>query len=217
WAERGEIILIRPESFVANPLSWLGACSDHGATFTAAPPFAFDLVVRHLSRAPTHFDLRSIRTCITGAEPIRGAPLRSFEDSLRAFGWSPTAITPAYGLAEVTLAASMSQPDRPWTSARVESAALSDGRWEETVDGREFVAAGTPLSGVELRIARPGPDQVGPIEIRSGSLFRHCTSADVHVSEDGWLTTDDLGHMDSDDQLYVVGRRDHFISIRGTK
>lgn len=61
-------ICISPELFMARPVMWMETCSASGATITAAPTFAYDIVSRQLAKAPA-LSLSTLRAAIVGAEP----------------------------------------------------------------------------------------------------------------------------------------------------
>ena len=74
--------------------------------------------------------------------------------------------------------------------------------------GDEYLLAsvGRAVPGVELRIAEPDGDGVGEVLARGPHLFRY--------AGDGWQHTGDLGWLDADGYLYLVGRKGDMI-IRG--
>jgi long-chain acyl-CoA synthetase len=75
---------------------------------------------------------------------------------------------------------------------------------------------GRPLPTVDLRISRPGGDGVGEIQARSPNTmdgYLGLPDDPVHAA-DGWINTGDLGRIDADGFLYVVGREKDLI-IRG--
>jgi long-chain acyl-CoA synthetase len=75
---------------------------------------------------------------------------------------------------------------------------------------------GQPLPTVELRIADPGADGIGEIQAMSPALMDGywMDGAEQPFTDDGWLRTGDLGRLDEDGYLYVVGRSKDVI-IRG--
>lgn len=68
---------------------------------------------------------------------------------------------------------------------------------------RKAGSAGPPILTTEVRI------EDGLICVRGPSV------ADDEVGEDGWLRTSDLGRLDEDGYLYVLGRRDEVIVSGG--
>lgn len=78
----------------------------------------------------------------------------------------------------------------------------------EAVAGRPELlrSVGRPAPGVDLRVARAGPDGVGEIHARADHFFR--------IDAEGWLHSGDLGRIAQDGYLYLLGRRTDMI-IRG--
>jgi O-succinylbenzoic acid--CoA ligase len=60
---------------------------------------------------------------------------------------------------------------------------------------------GRPLHGVEVRI---GPD--GRIHVRGPTVAAGLLDGGTLVDADGWLPTEDLGHLDAEGHLRIVGR-----------
>jgi acyl-CoA synthetase (AMP-forming)/AMP-acid ligase II len=82
--------------------------------------------------------------------------------------------------------------------------------------------------GVELRVMTmdqsttptvAAPNQVGKVEIRGASVIRHYDGAgyDDRFDDEGWLTTGDLGYLDDDNYVFLVGRSDDVINRGGEK
>ncbi|MEU1220318.1 acyl-CoA synthetase [Streptomyces microflavus] len=76
---------------------------------------------------------------------------------------------------------------------------------------------GPPLAGVELRLVEEdgsvlsGPEAIGEIQVRGPNLFtgylnRHDATAAAHT-EDGWFRTGDVGTVDEDGYVTIVGRK----------
>lgn len=128
-------------------------------------------------------------------------------------GFDPRGICPAYGLAEVGVAATIVPPDQHWRSTTVDVTALADDIWEPAKDGTEFVGLGNPLPGTQIQVAAER-GRPGEILLRSGSMLDGYLGDETAGSADGWLRTGDIGYLDTDD-LYVMGRRDDVITVRG--
>lgn len=76
---------------------------------------------------------------------------------------------------------------------------------------------GRAASCVELRIAEPGPDDVGEVVVRAPTVMLGYLTADGEldgVDAEGWLRTGDLGRLDVDGYLYLTGRAKDIV-IRG--
>ena len=76
-------------------------------------------------------------------------------------------------------------------------------------------SAGWPLPGVDVRIAEPGQDGAGPIEVRGPTLMEGYDDATEPQSSDGWLRTGDIGRLLPDGRLCVLDRRRDLIVSGG--
>ena len=80
--------------------------------------------------------------------------------------------------------------------------------------------AGRPVSGTTLRLVDDdGRDvpvgEVGRIVIKGASEFDGYTTGDSKASLDGFMVSGDVGRLDADGRLYVVGRDDDMIVSGG--
>lgn len=80
--------------------------------------------------------------------------------------------------------------------------------------------AGKPADGTEIRILddalRPVPTgEVGQIFVRSNTLFDGYTSGTTKDFHEGFMASGDLGRLDEDGRLFVVGRDDEMIVSGG--
>ncbi len=197
----GSMALIAPDHFIARPASWFSNLSERRATITAGPDFGLQRAVA--ASADGSLDLSSLRVLIVGAEPLRVASLRSLADGFRHSGLSERALCPAYGLAEATLAVTLTAPDQRWQHRRVP---LGEGA------ASELVACGRPLRGHEVEIVdADATTGIGAIVVRGPSLMSGYVGADPIGDQ---LVTSDLG-LEIEGELYVVGRRDDALSFAG--
>jgi acyl-CoA synthetase (AMP-forming)/AMP-acid ligase II len=205
WVGEGELVLVRPEEFLADPSSWLRTCAAAQATITAGPTFGYGLASRAASRLPEG-SLRCMRAAIVGAEPIPAAALHSFGAAVRHTGWHDTAFCPAYGMAEAALAVSITRPADRWESARVDVAELWSGTWRPDDNGFEIVNSGAPLPGCTVSTS-----DTGEIFVDTPSLFAGYVGEPAATRPHA---TGDIGAL-VDGNVFVAGRRDDIIVTRG--
>ena len=96
-------ILMSPIAFLRNPLGWLQAISNHKATISGSPNFAYDLCVRKANAEEREkLDLSSWRLAFNSAEPVREETLNRFRSLFESQGFRGEAFFSSYGLAEAT-------------------------------------------------------------------------------------------------------------------
>jgi acyl-CoA synthetase (AMP-forming)/AMP-acid ligase II len=173
-----------------------------GATTVCVPRFTVEawrelepLGVTHALAVPTMVEmllrqdalpLHTLRVMQYGASPIHPDTLRA------AMGQLP-------GAGFLTLYGQTEGSPLTWLSPEDHRLAAS---------GREELlhSVGRAAPGVEVRIADPDGSGAGEVIARADHLFA--------AGLDGWLRTGDLGRIDGDGYLYLVGRRGDMI-IRG--
>jgi len=92
-------------------------------------------------------------------------------------------------------------------------------------DKDKLGSVGKPFHNVEIQIRHTHLDEtsareVGTIFVRSPMLFDgyiHPGSRSIHSIKDdnGWITVDDMGYLDEDGYLYIVGREKNMILYGG--
>lgn len=209
---------------------WLAALERCRGTFTAAPDFAYRLCLRQV-KDPERFDLRSLRVALDAAEPVRAATVERFEE---AFGLGHV-VAPGYGLAEATVGVSMGRPGRPvkvdargfvsvgrpfpGIEVRIERGA-SAAATEDGGDGAPG-ATGDDGEGATASIAggRGAPDAPGEILLRTPAAargyFENPRATHRLFTRDGHLRTGDLGYLDGEGDLFIVGRKKEIIIHAG--
>ncbi|MFZ0802916.1 MAG: AMP-binding protein [Terriglobales bacterium] len=86
-------------------------------------------------------------------------------------------------------------------------------------------SVGPPLTGVEVRITDPQPQEgtplpVGEILLRGAIVMKgywNRPEATAEVLKDGWLYTGDLGYLDSGNNLFITGRKKEVIILSNGK
>lgn len=235
-------VLMTPSGFMHRPLNWLRAIHEHRAEVAAAPNFAYDLCVdRFRPEQMDGIDLSGWKIALNGAEPVRAATLDRFTATFAPYGFDAGAMRPAYGLAEATLLVSAAQRGERPRIREVSAGALKKANLaapENAGDVLRIASCGSAMDGLSLAIVDPQtrrrslPGQIGEIWVRascvaggywqrpaeSEAVFRACIEpAPGEAVEPGaaWLRTGDLGHLDADGELYIVGRLKDVMIIRG--
>ena len=230
-------LLISPADFLRKPITWLAAISKYRITISGGPNFAYDLCVRKITdEQRATLDLSSWALAFVGAEPIQPATLERFAAAFASCGFKPSAFYPCYGLAEATLMVSGARRGSGATVQAFHDTALTENHVEPVPDdgngqARRLVACGSPVDTVRVVIVNSkthneaAPGCVGEIWVAGASVgqgYWHnprltSRSFNAHLSNTGegpFLRTGDLGFM-SDGQLYITGRREDLIIVRG--
>jgi 1-acyl-sn-glycerol-3-phosphate acyltransferase len=222
------LILMTPFSFLNHPERWLWMIHYHRGTLSSAPNFAYDLCVRKIDPdVITGLDLSSWRMAANGAEKIYPKTLDAFAEKFAPFGFKKTAITPAYGLAESTVALSifpLEQTYRVDTVDRVafEEKQIAEAHAQQGKRTLDFVSCGVPITGHDIRIVndqqRVLPERhVGHLQFRGPSSMQgyyHRPDATHAIYHDGWLDSGDLAYQ-AEGELYVTGRAKDLIIKAG--
>ncbi|MCY3677524.1 MAG: acyl--CoA ligase [Gemmatimonadetes bacterium] len=178
-----------------DPVETFALAERHGATIVNSVPSLFAAAlgdVENPSRAP-----ESLRLCIAAGAPVRESLARRVEES---FG-VPLII--AYSLTEA-------------------ASTLAIGRHQEAAATRWFTV-GRPLEGTTVRVTEddgtplPG-ESVGEIRVQGPGVMcgyhRQPQETAASFDEEGFLKTGDLGMLDDEGCLHVIGRRED-VMIRG--
>lgn len=191
-------------AFAASPFRWLKWLSESRATITAGPNFAYNLIGKYGSRVSA-VDLGSVRIAINGGEPIDCDGFVRFATAMAPFGFSASAGSPAYGLAESVCAVTMPTAG---TGLLVDEVDGPAGRQRQAL-------LGPPIDGMEVRSVPVdnAPAGVGQIEIRGTSLMSGYLG-EQRIDAESWFPTGDLGYL-TEGGLVVCGRAKEIIWIAG--
>jgi acyl-CoA synthetase (AMP-forming)/AMP-acid ligase II len=173
---------------------------------------------------------------ITGADRVNPRALSRFAELLAPYGFQSKTFAPAYGLAEATLVASISEREETPHAVRMNWGQLRHGEPVEILDrqpigaANEFedtaewlVGCGEPPSGVTVQIlgedGEPLPTGwLGEIAVGGVSVVDGYEGGDAggpsSFLSDGTIRTGDAGFVSSG-ELYVIGRLGDAIKVRG--
>ncbi|WP_165985882.1 AMP-binding protein [Streptomyces sp. YIM 98790] len=216
-----DLAVCTPETFVRRPLAYLRRFHRGGATITATPPFGLQRIVDRVRPEQLQgLDFTGWRALIVGAERIDPVRVRSFTDLMAGHGFAPSALTPAYGLAESTLAVTGVPVGRRASSVRIRRGGLSVGAPVRTDAGGQdeggtvdVMSCGRPLAGMAVRLVdqdgKPVPEgHLGELVVTGSSLadgYLEESATAGTVLRDGALHTRDVA-FERDGELYVLGR-----------
>jgi len=203
----GKMVYMSPIEFLQDPLQWLHVVTREKATHTAAPNFAYELCVRRATVFPHKvkgIDLRSVCCNFSmGGETVQKTTLDLFTST---FSVSEAQMDPSYGLAECVCGIIHFQ--------------------DSTNSKKLMVANGTVTVGkvgdnIEITIL---PDQRysigGEILVRGQAMmsgyYKKDPNEGFHVM-DGvkWVKTGDIGFVDEEGYLYIIGRSKDTIVLNG--
>lgn len=220
------IDLLPTSAFVRRPLLWLDLMSKNGGTISYSPSFGYELCAKRGDGAREGLDLSGWRIAGCGGDMVRPGPLLAFAERYAAAGFRKEAFVASYGMAEATLALTMSPLDRGLIFDTVDVSRMEKegvvvpGSGERA---RAFVRCGGIFSEHDLEVrdedGRPVPElRVGRIYVRGPSLMREYfgdpQATGAVLSGDGWLDTGDLGYL-ADGQITPTGRAKDLILLNG--
>ena len=106
-------------------------------------------------------------------------------------------IAEGYGLTETSAVSTLTSPDMPNPGS-----------------------AGSPLPGIEVKIANPDDTGTGEICLKGPNVMRGYyknEKATNEIIKDGWLHTGDLGYLDSKNNVFITGRAKEVIVLPSGK
>ena len=222
------IAILSPLAFLARPARWLWTLHAHRATVSPAPNFAFELCVRKIADEEiVGLDLGAWRLALNGSEPVSPETIERFTRRFAPHGFRREAMCPVYGLAESSVALTVSPLGRAPRVDRVTREAFQRSRRAEPASSGEasplaFVGCGRPLADHRVRIVdrsgRPVGERIeGRVEFRGPSVtagYFGKPEATREALHDGWMDSGDLGYCAEGD-LFITGRQKDLIIKAG--
>src|ERR1700733_10487526 len=223
-----ELVKVTPMDFLRDTLLWAKLIDKYKGTMTAAPNFAYALFAKRLRNQaePGQYDLSTLRFALSGAEPVDPADVEDLLDAGKPFGLRASAVLPAYGMAETTLAVSFSECNAGLVVDEVDAdllAALRRAVPATRGNTRRLASLGPLLEGLEIRIVDENGNVmptrgVGVIELRGEPVSPgYITMGGFLPAQDesGWYDTGDLGYLMDNGHVVVCGRVKDVIIMAG--
>ena len=209
WMHASPLFTFAGIGFVYNPMQlglygvyqprfdagrWLEVVDERRPQFVFLVPSMAELLVAH--PAFEKVDLSSIELCAIGSAPLAPATLRAMQERM-----PEAAVSNSYGMTEAG----------PAYCAMPKGESL-----------KRIGSVGQPMPPLEVRFvdddgAEVPHGEVGEILLRMAGRQREYyrdPEATATTWKEGWLHTGDLGRLDADGFLYIVGRKKDII-IRG--
>ncbi|AOM80166.1 non-ribosomal peptide synthetase [Pedobacter steynii] len=220
--------IIPTSLFIRRPSLWLDAISNHRVTVTCSPNFGYEYTLKRLnSDENQNWDFSAIRLIYNGAEPVSEKISRRFLAQFENYGLSSLAICPVYGLAEASLAVSISRIEDPVLSLKISRRKNNIGEKVLILtagnEGVSIVNLGTAVPNCAISIldrqAKQLPDEtIGLVYIKGESVtsgyYNNTEQTNKTISSDGWLNTGDLGFL-KDGCLFITGRDKDVFFVNG--
>ncbi|MGK7310658.1 MAG: class I adenylate-forming enzyme family protein [Candidatus Longimicrobiales bacterium M2_2A_002] len=185
--------LVLQEQF--DPDEALGLIEEHSATVHYGVPTMFITELRALDAGD--YDVSSLRTGIVAGAPVGDDLVRRIQREL------VPQLCVAYSLTETASTVAITRPDDP--------------------EAKQVHTVGKPLAGVDLRVldfdgSVLPEESLGEIGVRGSGVmkgyYRQPGETSHSFDDDGYFLTGDLGMIDEEGYLHIVGRRKELI-IRG--
>jgi amino acid adenylation domain-containing protein/non-ribosomal peptide synthase protein (TIGR01720 family) len=212
--------------FIRQPGVWMKKASEHRATVLCSPNFGYRYTLKYAVDFDRSLDLSCVRIIYNGAEPVSDALCAEFNHQLSTYGLKPHAMCPVYGLAEASVAVSISNTSEEVNVEWLERESLEPGSQVQPArssNRKAVVNLGRVIENCSIRITdeqnRVLPDGVvGIVRIKglnvTQAYYKDEVSTNLAIDADGWLNTGDLGFI-KDGDLFITGRLKDVFFING--
>ncbi|MCR5178700.1 MAG: aminotransferase class I/II-fold pyridoxal phosphate-dependent enzyme [Lachnospiraceae bacterium] len=220
-------VCMMPATFLRSPAIWAQTASRRRATFSPMPNFAMNLIVKTFREEDyKNVDLSGFKGAVSAGEGISAATCEMFYKTLAPYGFKESAVIPAYGLAEATVAVTLGHPKEPRQTCYVAAdAAIGDKVLgsEKREGARLLMGCGRLISCNEVYICdddykvledgHVGNVMIHGENVTKGYYLNPEATKDI-LRHDGDLDTGDIGFMYKG-ELFISGRRKEMIIVNG--
>jgi len=190
---KGSTVVIVPGTGLSIS-SFMEAIEREKGTIFLGVPYIFALAVDLAEKEGIKNDLSSLRLCGSGGAPLSIDIIQRFKQH--------------YGFTLLNL----------WGQTEAVSQVTC-----QPIDGTEKLGSvGKPLPGWEVKIVDDNnkelpPNQPGEIIVRGPIMngYYRNPRATAEMIKNGWLYTDDIGKLDRDGNLFILGRKKEMIIVKG--
>jgi amino acid adenylation domain-containing protein len=216
-----------PLTFARDPAAFLDHVGALAITLLGMPNFGFDQLLRIAEGASDgRWQLASVRVIYNGAEPIDPQLCRRFTGRFGHFGMAPGVISPGWGIAEASVAATafpqaqlvaLGQFPVLWVDA---DCLIATGMpitiaMPRAPGAREIAALGPAMTGMVLRVlddegCELPPSHLGHLEFSGPNV----SPGYFGQADSAWCASGDIGFV-HDGIVYLTGRAKDVLFING--
>ncbi len=215
-------------AFARRPSLWLKLIAENRCTISFSPSFGYDLAAKRIAADALKLDLSCWRVAGIGGDMVRPDVLNEFANVLSVAKFSTSAFMPCYGMAESTLAISISDIAKPIRIDYVDRKAVRNESTakpiaKDSADARGFVVCGQVIPAHELQVRNAAGEvlcdrDIGRIYVKGASLmtgyFNNAEATEEVIDANGFLDTGDMGYM-LDGEIVITGRAKDLILHNG--
>lgn len=222
-------IIMSPEVFNENPVTFIKAVSDFQVTHTACANYAYDFLINHMKTHHTSdMDFSKWQVAIVGGDPLQKETLTQFVDHFSGCEFNIDKFCTAYGMTEATGLIASGVPQKGPTIINTNINDIATHKITEFpmdyhgVDSKYLIGCGFANDGVEVVVTDPATlkqlpnNQIGLVFFHSPSLLcgywnsseNKIYSPLVELPEKmgkKYMNTEDLGFL-RNDELFIIGR-----------
>ena len=202
-------VFARTSDLVQEPWRFFQVLSTYKIGYTFSPNFFLAAASESLAKPDANslqLDLSHVSTIMVGGEANRTKTLDAVDQALRQYGAPQYSIKAAYGLSE-TCSACYYNLESPGYDVNNENT---------------FATVGKPLPGLEMKLVSSSDNETpeeGTIYLRGDVIFKGYYGNDEAtasaITEDGWMSTGDIGRLDQNGNLQLLGRSKEILILNG--
>lgn len=210
--------IIDTKYVVKNPVFYLDYCHKVRGTVTSGTNFYLNFIIKLLQEKGIRedWDLSCIHSMFLGAEPISITLCNQFAAYMKGCKFRRSALAPAYGLTEGTLAVSATTDDDCAQKLSVNKESMGMGQPLEIVSdddplASDIISVGKVLPAFQLKIVDLAGNQLkdghfGLIYIAGKCVLKNYYNLERDENfVDAWFNTGDIGFI-HDERLYITAR-----------
>ncbi|MBS5983672.1 MAG: AMP-binding protein, partial [Clostridium butyricum] len=221
--------IMKPSTFIKKPLLWMQKVSEHKVTQLYSANFAYKYLIDAVKdQSNLKWDLSNVRYMMNASEIISSITCKEFGEVMKKYGLRDNVIHPGYGLSEATVAVTVEDAEKAFSSINIDRNNLLVGDKVQEVNEDDescitLVDVGYPIDCCEIRICDSEnnvleENHIGHIQLKGESItkgyYNNLEATNSVYLENGWMDTGDLGFL-RNKRLVVTGRFKDLIIING--